>query len=92
MAKQVMLFDSLQHGFYSFSWRLQIKTYSQSLLLHELKFPVKKILLQNFVLYTGKMLFANASKIIRNWFLALQPDIFKIICNLLNGPQERAWK
>ena len=24
--------------------------------------------------YTGKMLFANASKIIRNWFLTLQPD------------------
>ena len=23
---------------------------------------------------TGKMLFANASKIIRNWFLTLQPD------------------
>ena len=32
--------------------------------------------------YTGKMLFANASKIIRNWFLTLQPDIFKIICNI----------
>ena len=24
--------------------------------------------------YTGKMLFADASKIIRNWFLTLQPD------------------
>ena len=24
--------------------------------------------------YAGKMLFANASKIIRNWFLTLQPD------------------
>ena len=23
---------------------------------------------------TGKMLFANASKIIRNWFLKFQPD------------------
>ena len=28
--------------------------------------------------YTGKMLFANASKFI-NWFLTLQPDTFKII-------------
>ena len=29
--------------------------------------------------YTGKMLFAvenNASKIIRNWFFTIQPDIF----------------
>ena len=44
MAKQAMLFDSPQHDFYSFDWRLQIKSlYSQSLLVHELKFPVKKI-------------------------------------------------
>ena len=45
--------------------------------------------LQNFLphppgCYTGKMLFANASKTITNWFLTLQPDIFKIICNLPN--------
>ena len=40
--------------------------------------------------YTGKMLFANASKIIRNWFLTLQLDIFKIICNLPKWAQERA--
>ena len=35
--------------------------------------------------YIGKMLFAvrnNASKIIRNWFFTLQPDIFTIIYNL----------
>ena len=53
MAKQAMLFDSPQHDFYSFDWRLQIKSlYSQSLLVHELKFPVKKYnfsRLQNFV-------------------------------------------
>ena len=32
--------------------------------------------------YTGKMLFANASKIIRNWLLTLQPDNYLqfIIC------------
>ena len=36
------------------------------------------------------MLFANASKIIRNWFLTLQPDIFKIISNLPKWTQERA--
>ena len=40
---------------------------------------------------TGKMSFANASKIITNWFLTLQPDIFKIICNLPKWVQERAW-
>ena len=40
--------------------------------------------------YTGKMLFANASKIITNWFLTLQPDIFKIICNLPKRAQEKA--
>ena len=44
--------------------------------------------LQNFV--TGKM-FANASKIITNWFWTLQPDIFKIISNLLKWLQKRAW-
>ena len=45
MAKQAMLFDSPQHGFQSSGWRLQIKSlYSpQSLLVYELKFPVKKI-------------------------------------------------
>ena len=37
------------------------------------------------------MLFATASKIIGNWFLTFQPDIFKIICNLPNWAQERAW-
>ena len=26
---------------------------------------------------TGKMLFVNASKITRNWFLTLQPDNYK---------------
>ena len=48
--------------------------------------------LQNFVsapgCYVGKMLFANTSKIIRNWFLTLQPDIFKIICNLPKWAKE----
>ena len=34
--------------------------------------------------YTGKMLFANASKIKTNCFITLQPDIFKIISNLPN--------
>ena len=51
-------------------------------IVHELKFPAKKdiILHGRKVLHptpgchTGKMLFANASKIIRNWFLTLQPD------------------
>ena len=38
--------------------------------------------------YTEKMLSDNASKIIANWFLTLQPDIFKIICNLPNWAQE----
>ena len=48
-----------------------------------MKFSVKKIYLftvTNFCIYptpgwyTGKMLFANVSKIMRNWFLALRPD------------------
>ena len=45
MAKQAMLFDSPQHGFQPFGWRLQIKSLClpQSLLVYELKFPVKKI-------------------------------------------------
>ena len=85
MAKQAMLFDSPQHGFQPFGWRLQIKSLClpQSLLVYELKFPVKKIQLftvTKFCIhpspgcYTGKMLFANVSEIIRNWFLTLQPD------------------
>ena len=41
--------------------------------------------------YTGKMLFANVSKIMRNWFLTLQSDIFKVICSLPKCAQERAW-
>ena len=41
--------------------------------------------------YTGKMLFANASKITTNWFLTLQPDISKIICNLSKWAEERTW-
>ena len=52
-------------------------------IVYELKFPVKKdiILHGHKVLYptpgcyTGKMLFAKASKIIRNWFLTLESDI-----------------
>ena len=40
--------------------------------------------------YKGKMFFANASKITTNWFLTLQPDIFKIIRNLPKWAQERA--
>ena len=43
--------------------------------------------LQNFV--PLRMLFAKTS-IIRNWFLALQPNAFKIICNLPKWVQERA--
>ena len=45
MAKQAMLFDSPQYDFQSFGWRLQIKSlYSpQSLLVYELKVPVKKM-------------------------------------------------
>ena len=55
----------------------------QSLLVSELKFLVKKVELftvTKFCMYptpaccTGKMLFANASKSIRNWLLTLQPD------------------
>ena len=38
--------------------------------------------------YTEKMLSDNASEIIANWFLTLQPDIFKIIFNLPNWAQE----
>ena len=92
MAKQAMLFDSRQNGFLSFGWRLQIKIhYSQSLLVYELKFPVKRIyiIFHSYKIlyhipgcYTGKMMFANASKIIRSWFLTLQLDVFKIVCNL----------
>ena len=41
--------------------------------------------------YTGKMLFANVSKIITNWFLTLQPDIFKTISSLPQWAQERTW-
>ena len=76
MAKQAMLFDSPRHGFWFFSWRMQIKSlYSpQSLLVHELKFSVKKTQLfavTKFCIYptpgyTGKMVFTNASKIIRS--------------------------
>ena len=43
--------------------------------------------LQNFV--TLRMLFAKTS-IIRNWFLTLQPNVFKTICNLPKWVQERA--
>ena len=77
------------------STKLQIKSlYSQGLLLHELKLPVKKI--QFFTVtkfctpsfHTGKMLFADASKIMRNWFFVLQPDIFLIVCNLPKRAQE----
>ena len=72
--KQAMSFDSPRHGLESFGWGLQIKSlYSQSLLVHELKFPVKKI--QFFMVTkfctppqaaTPKMLFTNMSKLIRN--------------------------
>ena len=41
--------------------------------------------------YTGKISFTNASKIITNWFLTLQPDIFKTISSLPQWAQERAW-
>ena len=34
---------------------------------------------------TGKILFANASKIIRNWFLTPKPDIFKTISKLFTN-------
>ena len=80
-------------------WRLQIKSfYSQSLLVHELKFPGKKIWFFTVTkfctlpsgCYTGKMLVAKASKTIRNWLSTLQPDIFKVICNLPKWAQERA--
>ena len=43
--------------------------------------PSYKILYPNPGCYTEKMLFAKASKIIRNWFLTFQTDIFKIICS-----------
>ena len=38
--------------------------------------------------YTGTMLFAvgnNASKIIRNWFFTIQPDIFKLFTIYQSG-------
>ena len=38
--------------------------------------------------YTGKMLFAvenNASKIIRNWFFTIQPDILKLFTIYQSG-------
>ena len=68
--------------------------------MHELKFPVKKILFFMVAKFctthpdccTGKTLFANVSKIKTNWFLPLQRDISKIICNLPKWAQERAWK
>ena len=41
--------------------------------------------------YSGKMLSAKASKIITIWFLTLQPDIFRIICNLPKWAQEKLW-
>ena len=52
-------------------------------IVHELKFPVEKdivfhghkILHPTPGCYTGKILFANASKILRNWFLTLESDI-----------------
>ena len=55
MAKQPMLLDYPQHGFQSVSLRLQIKSlYSQSLLLDELKFSVKKIIFHDYkILYPG---------------------------------------
>ena len=43
--------------------------------------------LQNFV--PLRMLFPKTS-IIRNWFLTLQPNVFKTICNLPKWVQERA--
>ena len=87
MAKQAKLFGSPQHGFQPFAWRLQIKSlYSpQSLLVYELKFPVKKISLFTVTkvcicptpgCYTGKNFFANATESKRNCFLTLQRDNF----------------
>ena len=38
--------------------------------------------------YTEKMLFAvekNASKIIRNWFFTIQPDVFKLFTIYQSG-------
>ena len=66
------------------------------MLLHELKSPGKKIYFFMVIKfctaplgwYTEKMLSDNASEIIANWFLTLQPDIFKIIFNLPNWAQE----
>ena len=67
-------------AFNSFGWRLQRKSlYSQSLLVHELKFPGKKMVRKfctpHQECHAGKILFSNSSKIITNWFLILQPDI-----------------
>ena len=65
--------------------------YSQILLLHELKVPVKKVYIFMSTklctrgCYTVKTLFAvknDASKIIRNMFFTHQPEIFKIVYNL----------
>ena len=51
---------------------------------------VKKFCTLPLDCYTEKM-FANASKIIANWFLTLQLDILKIIRNLPKWIQEMPW-
>ena len=85
IAKEAMLFDSQQHGFQYFGWRLQVKSLylPQNLLVYQFKFPVKKITFYSYkilymphsrLLHRENVVFGNASKIIRNWFLILQPD------------------
>ena len=63
MAKQTMLFNSPQ------GWKKSL--YSQSLLLNELKFPVKKDMVTKFCTlgsYTGKILFADRRKSWETYF------------------------
>ena len=66
------------------NWSFLLKRYNCSQLQNFVSHPKGKC-------YTGKMLFANASKIIRNWFVTVQPNIFKIIFNLPKWAQERVW-
>ena len=87
LAKQAILFDFHNMVFKNFWLEVanKIPLSTQSLALHALTFPVKKVYflrLQNFVsqricyLLCQRM---NALKIIWNWFLTLQAEVLTII-------------
>ena len=101
MPKQAMLFDSLSPT-WILIFRLEIsnkkplftkpaRTGTEIFCYKDIVFQGYNILYPTPCCYIVKMLFAHASKIIRNWFLTFQPDIFQIICNLPKWAQERAW-